>query len=551
MVKKTAKKSKKPKQKQKQVVNVYYNKPRRQRTRREIPRPLIPMSLPLRQPLIPQQSLQTLQPLQPLQPLQTIQPTVVLPRPATTMTPLTTSVLLSPPDSNKAVATNLQSELRTAIKDITDKHLLSEKQFEQLRHAVATQGVDVKRGLVESREHTNVLAHEIANNRRQADLIGRLLDETQKLSTDERAHIMEMINRSTIEQQEQTRHLIARQDEQQEITEQIADMGLETSRNVVTMQKSIDLMRKDLHQQTRNIIQMIDQNRTAMMQQLEVDANNLRTQLTEQINRVSESTPELLEQQLNLIGQQLDAFNQQVKQRSEQQIQLLTQQISAIESQLQTTISPEIGNIQSSLDEIHVKLETFKRQIASDIDTRLNGIRAEAEHMIPLAVKELTPQIGKYTFEMRMKKPRRSTPKAPRRPRLPVPYGPSMIGPSGIPGPLIADEDLRYLPGMDDIVPDDPDELVVDDPESQPGDDLIIQGLEESATRIAKGKKYQVYDPDSAKMKSKTDKSITYQKVNVNGRVRFYYVTPTINVEQFNRVLKSTVLAAAKAPIDV
>lgn len=344
----------KQRQSQKQVVNVYYNRPRR-KTKHELPPPLLPSR---HSDMLAQ-----------------------LPKPATTLLPpapaitLATSIQTKPlvpvDDAGRAERANLQSELRSAIKQVVDRNLLTEQQLNQIRHAIAAQTVT-------GREHTNALAHEIGQNRRQIDLVGRILDQTNHASFEQRQQILDLIERSMRENRGYAEQQLKAQEDSREIAamsfQNISDQNLDIIRSQAVTNQMIEQVVEDVNRQKTQILSLINNTKDEIQNHLTAEMHQLRAQIE---NRLLTMLPNQMDQ----IEHLLNTFNEQTRERTEQMVNALTQQIRSLETQLQLSM-PDGSDLQGSIAEIDNNLALAKREIMQSVNVRLETFQVQMADLL-------------------------------------------------------------------------------------------------------------------------------------------------------------------------
>lgn len=473
-VRRRIKRKMKQKQSQKQVVNVYVDRPRRRRKgKREIPPPLLPSrhrdmiaQLPLaRQSVLPPQPAITLA-------------TSIQPKP-----------LVPVDSSNLAFSANLQSELRSAIKQVVDKNLLTEQQLNQIRHAIAT-------GNVSSRENAVALAQEIGQNRRQIDLVGRILDQTNNASVAQRQQILNTIERSMRENQLMDERQRGEIQDSKEISamsfQQLENQNLDIIRSQSVTNGMLEEVVRDVARQKNQIIALIDNTKNDILNRLTADMHQLQTQIERQLQTT-------LPEQAGLIEQQLNQFNDQTQERTAHLANALTQQIRSLEIQLQTSM-PDGTDLQSSIEEVNTQLDIAKREIMNDVNVRLRAFQINMADMIN---RMLQPPA------------RIISPSRPVKPRSRL-------------GPLSPDESSPPLPqtGLPDVT------NITDEPAR-----TYYQGLHIAVQRLSDNIENPIYDPGNNTFKNVGTSKNHREMKDSNGDLMGYYINNATDKKTFSRVL--------------
>ena len=409
-------------QSQKQVVNVYYSKPRRRsrkKTKREVPKPLLPI-----RPRDMLTNLQTsLQSRPVLPPTSAIQPPVIT---------IASKPQLPDDGANRQFAINLQSQLQSAIKELTDKQLLSGKQIDGLE---------------------------------------RIMRDTDLTGQEQREEIINALGRVARENLALHEQMMAEQ-EDAKITsaysfQHLSDQNLESMRRGEVHNQAIEQVRQAVMDRTDQIIELINNSRENLANQLTANLKRFADQVQSQVTSIGtalgDMSQESREQTIGALNQSIARFADKTTNDTETMIGALSNQIRSLEQQMEISM-PGGTPLQDSIEEIQTQLDIAKREILNDTRVRLQSFQINIADMIqrvtnqsrimsparPLKSKsKLTPESG---F---------STPSPP--PRL----EPPQIGTIAWVSP----------PGMDDQIR------------------TFALGLEESNRRLKSGDKNPVYDP--------------------------------------------------------
>ena len=378
MVRKNRRKQRQ-KQHQRQTVNIYnYPKQRRRKrnVKREIPKPLIQSRSRDILAQLPSSS-ELLQKLSTTGLMQSS--SAAIPVPTITIAP---KQPLTDDGANRAFAINLQTQLQSAVKSIVDKHLLTEQQLEQLHDAIA-------RNTVEGRQHTGVLAHQIAANRRQSNLIQNILENVHLAGVEQRDQILDILERSMRENRLFTEQQLKSQQDSREISamsfQHLSDQNLESLRIQELHRQMLEQVVEDVDRQTNLIVALINNTRDRITQQLTADLKHFHDQLQGQITNLHTAFRDLpqeaREQNIEAINTQIARFANKTTSNTEIMIGALSAQIRSLEQQMEISL-PSGTDLQGSVDEINTNLDQAKHEIMSDVHVRLQAFHIALTDMI-------------------------------------------------------------------------------------------------------------------------------------------------------------------------
>ena len=500
------------KQHQRQTVNIYnYPKQRRRRKRnvkREIPKPLIQSRSRDILAQLPSSS----ELLQKLSTTGLIQSSSAIPVPTIAMAPRQP---LTDDGANRAFAINLQTQLQSAVKSIVDKHLLTEQQLEQLHDAIA-------RNTVEGRQHTGVLANQIAANRRQSNLIQNILENVHLAGVEQRDQILDILERSMRENRLFTEQQLKSQQDSREISamsfQHLSDQNLESLRIQELHRQMLEQVVEDVDRQTNLIVALINNTRDRITQQLTVDLKRFADQLQGQITNLHTAFRDLpqeaREQNIEAINTQIARFANKTTSNTEIMIGALSAQIRSLEQQMEISL-PSGTDLQGSVDEINTNLDQAKHEIMHEIMHDIH-VRLQAFHITLADMMKQVFNQSKIISPIRpLKSKSRSVPPTP---------DPSVSSPS--PQPRLGQIQSPQLGTISHMLPP------MDEPRQ-----TYYNGLEESNRRLASGDDNPVFDPLNNAWGSKKLKKFNYIE-NSDGEVIAKYLDNISDKRSFNQAIQ-------------
>lgn len=392
-------------QSQKQVVNVYYSKPRRRsrkKTKREVPKPLLPI-----RPRDMLTNLQTSVSGPVLPPTSAIQPPVIQIQPRT---------LLPDDGANRQFAINLQSQLQSAIKELTDKQLLSGKQIDGLERII-----------------------------RDTDLTGQ----------EQREEIINALGRVARENLALHEQMMAEQ-EDAKITsaysfQHLSDQNLESMRRGEVHNQAIEQVRQAVMDRTDQIIELINNSRENLANQLTANLKRFADQVQSQVTSIGtalgDMSQESREQTIGALNQSIARFADKTTNDTETMIGALSNQIRSLEQQMEISM-PGGTPLQDSIEEIQTQLDIAKREILNDTRVRLQSFQINLADMIQRVTNQsrIMSPARPLKSKSRLPPDEFSTPSPPpldepvRSPVIMATPSPTVEG--------IDEETLRYLEGL-------------------------------------------------------------------------------------------------------
>ena len=513
MVRKNRRKQKqRQKQSQRQVTNIYnYPKQRRRKrnVKREIPKPLIQSRSRDILAQLPSSS----ELLQKLSTTGLMQSSSAIPVPTITIAP---KQPLTDDGANRAFAINLQTQLQSAVKSIVDKHLLTEQQLEQLHDAIA-------RNTVEGRQHTGVLANQIAANRRQSNLIQNILENVHLAGVEQRDQILDILERSMRENRLFTEQQLKSQQDSREISamsfQHLSDQNLESLRIQELHRQMLEQVVDDVDRQTNLIVALINNTRDRITQQLTVDLKRFADQLQGQITNLHTAFRDLpqeaREQNIEAINTQIARFANKTTSDTEIMIGALSAQIRSLEQQMEISL-PSGTDLQGSVDEINTNLDQAKHEIMSDVHVRLQAFH--------IALTDMIQRVFNQSKIISPIRPLKS--KSRLNPPTPEPSVTMLSLSSPSPQPRLGQIQSPQLGTISHMLPP------MDEPRQ-----TYYNGLEESNRRLASGDDNPVFDPLNNAWGSKKLKKFNYIE-NSDGEVIAKYLDNASDKHKFNQIIQ-------------